>query len=290
MVRSLGALAVTANSRTAPGRHTESLLDVPSSSHGGGERQALGTMPRRALRIVAAAGEERRRVVRDLPDGAQQPSSSRYILKLVSRRGANEQRARSLSARALEHADARTSSCASSRRDPPAVLTHSGLRSLSSARVPRLSRRAQRRRETIPPPRSEATAYFRHRRVLPFASMLMQRAPQCGPVSMTASVSSMCATMASAARRRRDRPCRAGRTRLAALGGEFRVGSPAGRRNDVAAAIPSRDSAKPLTSIVRVSGGAGRGGSIRYTLILTLTTRRGIRSRWLHSPASGGPR
>ncbi|HWI70697.1 MAG TPA: histidine kinase, partial [Baekduia sp.] len=82
-------------------------------------------------RIVAATDEERRRVVRDLHDGAQQRLVHTIItLKLACRAFENEQEhASALLAEALDHAEQATAELRELAHGIlPAVLTHGGLR------------------------------------------------------------------------------------------------------------------------------------------------------------------
>jgi signal transduction histidine kinase len=115
-------------------------------------------------RIVDAANEERRRVVRDLHDGAQQRLVHTVVsLKLARRalqRGGNE--VEGLVNGALEHAERATSELRELAHGiHPAVLTHGGLHAAVDSLVSRLS---------VPvatdvslervPPAIEANAYF----------------------------------------------------------------------------------------------------------------------------------
>jgi signal transduction histidine kinase len=115
-------------------------------------------------RIVDTANEERRRVVRDLHDGAQQRLVHTVVsLKLARRalqRGGNE--VEGLVNGALEHAERATSELRELAHGiHPAVLTHGGLHAAIDSLVSRLSLPVVMDvSEERVPPAIEANAYF----------------------------------------------------------------------------------------------------------------------------------
>jgi signal transduction histidine kinase len=114
-------------------------------------------------RLVAAADEERRRVVRDLHDGAQQRLVHTVItLKLAERELVHEGRASELLKEALAHAQSATAEVRELAHGIlPSILTHGGLPAAAHALASRM---------TVPveihvsaprlPEQIEATAYF----------------------------------------------------------------------------------------------------------------------------------
>jgi signal transduction histidine kinase len=194
-------------------------------------------------RIVAATYDERRRVVRDLHDGAQQRMVHAVItLKLAGRALANGQEdTPDLLAEALEHAERATAELRELAHGIlPAALTQGGLR----AGVDALASRSPVPVETdvvvgrFPAP-VEATAYF----VVAEALTNVAKHAGAGHAEVTAQVQD--GTLAVHVRddgiggAQRSGSGLTGLTdRLAALDGELRVDSPAGGGTLVAAAIP----------------------------------------------------
>jgi signal transduction histidine kinase len=103
--------------------------------------QARSDLAASRARIVAATDEERRRVVRDLHDGAQQRLVHTIITLQLAQRTLREdaERAESLIAEALEHArQGNTELRELAHGILPAVLTRGGLRAAVSSVVARL--------------------------------------------------------------------------------------------------------------------------------------------------------
>jgi signal transduction histidine kinase len=194
-------------------------------------------------RIVAAADEERRRVVRDLHDGAQQRLVHTIItLKLAQRALQNEEQdLPTLLTEALDHAQRATDELRELAHGIlPAVLIQGGLR----AGVGALASRSP-----VPveidvsvgrlPAAVEATAYF----VVAEALTNVAKHARAGHAEVTARIDD--GTLAVRVRddgvggARRDASGLIGLAdRLAAIDGELRVESPAGGGTLVAAAIP----------------------------------------------------
>jgi signal transduction histidine kinase len=205
--------------------------------------QARSDQAASRARIVAAADEERRRVVRDLHDGAQQRLVHSIInLKLVRRAlERNDQRAPELVSEALEHAErANVELRELAQGILPAVLTRGGLRSAvealaSQAPVPvEISVAVDRFAAPV-----EATAYFV---IAESLTNVAKHAHATGAV-VRATVEDGCLQLEvrddGVGGARREGTGLVGLAdRLAALDGEFRVDSPAGGGTIVAAAIP----------------------------------------------------
>ena len=194
-------------------------------------------------RIVAATDEERRRVVRDLHDGAQQRLVHTVItLKLARRAGQNEREdAAALLAEALDHAEQATAELRELAHGIlPTVLTRGGLR----AGVDALASRMPVPVETGVsvgrlPAAVEATAYF----VVAEALTNVAKHARAERAAVTARVED--GTLVVHVRddgvggAQRNGSGLTGLTdRLAALDGELRVESPADRGTVVAATIP----------------------------------------------------
>jgi signal transduction histidine kinase len=194
-------------------------------------------------RIVAAADEERRRVVRDLHDGAQQGLVHTVVtLKLAHRAMQNgDEGAPALLTEALDHAERATSELRELAHGIlPVVLTEGGLRSGVDALTSRMSVPV----ETAVPadrlsPAVEATAYF----VVAEALTNVAKHARAAHAAVTARV----ADGALVVQVRDDgiggaRAAGTGllglRDRLAALDGRLRVESPADGGTLVAAYIP----------------------------------------------------
>jgi PAS domain S-box-containing protein len=196
-------------------------------------------------RLVAAADEERRRVVRDLHDGAQQRLVHTIVtLKLAQEvLQANQEEAPGLVAEALDHAQRATDELRElSRGILPTVLTRGGLREAVQALASRtpvpveVTVSADRLPSAV-----EATAYF------VVAEALTNVAKHAGATGATVLAHVEAGTLQ--VRVRDDgaggaRPEGSGLVgladRLAALDGQFRIESPAGGGTLVAADIPLR--------------------------------------------------
>jgi signal transduction histidine kinase len=127
------------------------------------ERARLEAVQASRARVVAAADDERRRVVRDLHDGAQQRLVHTIItLKLAKRALARGEDAERFVAEALQHAETTNTELRELAHGIlPAVLTHHGLR----AGIESLAARSPVpvAIDVVPgrmPPAIEATAYF----------------------------------------------------------------------------------------------------------------------------------
>jgi signal transduction histidine kinase len=194
-------------------------------------------------RIVAAADEERRRVVRDLHDGAQQGLVHTVVtLKLAHRAMQNgDEGAPALLTEALDHAERATSELRELAHGIlPVVLTQGGLRSGVAALTSRMSLPVE---TTVPADRLsaavEATAYF----VVAEALTNVAKHARAAHAAVTARV-----TDGALVVQVRDdgiggaRAAGTGllglRDRLAALDGRLRVESPADGGTLVAAYIP----------------------------------------------------
>jgi signal transduction histidine kinase/ketosteroid isomerase-like protein len=194
-------------------------------------------------RIVAATDEERRRVVRDLHDGAQQRLVHTIItLKLAQRATKNDEDAPALLAEALDHAEQATVALRELAHGIlPAALTQGGLR----AGVDELGSRSQ-----VPvaidvsvgrlPPAVEATAYF----VVAEALTNVAKHAHAGHAEVTARIEN--GTLAvqvrddgvGGATRRDGRGLTGLADRVAAVDGELRVERPADGGTLVVAVIP----------------------------------------------------
>jgi signal transduction histidine kinase len=205
--------------------------------------QARSDQAASRARIVAAADEERRRVVRDLHDGAQQRLVHSIInLKLVRRAlERNDQRVPELVSEALEHAErANVELRDLAQGILPAVLTRGGLRSAvealaSQAPVP-VEINVAVARFAAP---VEATAYF----VIAESLTNVAKHADATGAQVRASVEDGWLQLEvrddGVGGARREGTGLVGLAdRLAALDGEFRLDSPAGGGTIVAAAIP----------------------------------------------------
>jgi signal transduction histidine kinase len=194
-------------------------------------------------RIVAAADEERRRVVRDLHDGAQQRLVHTVItLKLAHRAMQNdEEDARALVTEALDHAERATDELRELAHGIlPAVLTQGGLRPGVDALALRMPVPVENAVSAGRLPAAvEATAYF----VVAEALTNVAKHARAAHAAVTARI----ADGALVVQVRDDgvggaRPDGSGllglRDRLAVLDGRLRVESPAEGGTLVAAEIP----------------------------------------------------
>jgi signal transduction histidine kinase len=194
-------------------------------------------------RIVAAADEERRRVVRDLHDGAQQRLVHTVItLKLAHRAMQNgDEGAPALLTEALHHAERGTSELRELAHGIlPAVLTRGGLRSGVDALTSRMSVPVE---SAVPadrlPAAVEATAYF----VVAEALTNVAKHARAAHAAVTARVTEGALVVQvrddGIGGARADGTGLLGlRDRLAALDGRLRVESPADGGTLVAAYIP----------------------------------------------------
>jgi signal transduction histidine kinase len=194
-------------------------------------------------RIVAVADDERRRVVRDLHDGAQQRLVHTTItLKLAHRALQNEQgNLRALLTEALDHAEQATAELRELAHGIlPAVLTQGGLRAGVDALASRMPVPVQTDMSVGRLPAAvEATAYF----VVAEALTNVAKHARARRAEVTARVEDQTLRVQV-----RDdgvggaRPGRSGLVgladRLAVLGGTLQVESPADRGTLIAADIP----------------------------------------------------
>ena len=195
-------------------------------------------------RIVAATDEERRRVVRDLHDGAQQRLVHTIItLKLARQRARERGGGRpALVSEALDNAEQANGRAARARpRHPPSgphprrAARGSGRAGLADAGAGR--ERRVRRAGSLPRSRRPHTSSS-PRRSPTSPNTLAPSAPRSPRASRTARSSSRSATTASEAPSRDGSGLTGLTDRLAALDGELRVESPADRGTVVAATIP----------------------------------------------------
>src|SRR3954470_16444153 len=211
-------------------------------------------------RIVAAADEERRRVVRDLHDGAQQRLVHTVITLKMARRAMRngEAVAPALLTRALDHAQQATVELRELAHGIlPAVLTRGGLRAGVDALASRMAVPVENAVSVGRLPAAvEATAYF------VVAEALTNIAKHAGAAQ--AEVTARVADGALVIEVRDDgvggaRPDGSGllglRDRLAVLDGQLRVESPVDRGTLVAAEIPlsGATTSDPRRSEVRAS-------------------------------------
>ena len=194
-------------------------------------------------RIVAAADDERRRVVRDLHDGAQQRLTHTIItLKLAQRAVQNEEQdASALLAEALGHAEQATAELRELVHGIlPSTLTNGGLHAAVEALAARMPIRVEIDISVGRLPQIvEATAYF----VVAEALTNVAKHARARGATVTARVED-----GSLALQVRDDGIGGALTdgsgllgladRLAVLDGRFRVESPAGGGTLVAAAVP----------------------------------------------------
>jgi signal transduction histidine kinase len=194
-------------------------------------------------RIVAATDRERRRVVRDLHDGAQQRLVHTVITLKLAREalGHGRDTAAALVAEALEHAERATTELRDlSHGILPSALTHGGLRAGVEELTSRMPLRVDN--DVTParlPAAVEATAYF----VVSEALTNVVKHARAGHAEVTARIED-----ATLAIRVRDdgaggaRPDGSGLVgladRLAALDGRLRIESPAGGGTLIEAEIP----------------------------------------------------
>ena len=194
-------------------------------------------------RLVATADKERRRVVRDLHDGAQQRLVHTVITLKLARRAVQNERedAAALLTEALDHAEQATAELRELAHGIlPAVLTQGGLRAGVDALASRMPVPVENG-VTIGrlPAAVEATAYF----VVAEALTNVAKHARCERATVTARIED--GTLVVHVRddgvggAQRTGPGITGLTdRLAALDGELRVESPADRGTVVAATIP----------------------------------------------------
>jgi signal transduction histidine kinase len=194
-------------------------------------------------RIVAATDEERRKVVRDLHDGAQQRLVHTIITLKLARRAVQNERedAAALLTEALDHAEQATAELRELAHGIlPAVLTHGGLRAGVDALASRMPVPVENSVSVGRLPAAvEATAYF----VVAEALTNVAKHARAERAAVTARVED--GTLVVHVRddggggAQRNGSGLTGLTdRLAALDGELRVESPADRGTVVAATIP----------------------------------------------------
>ena len=194
-------------------------------------------------RIVAATDEERRRVVRDLHDGAQQRLVHTIITLKLARRAVQNERedAAALLTEALDHAEQATAELRELAHGIlPAVLTQGGLRAGVDALASRMPVSVENGVSVGRLPAAvEATAYF----VVAEALTNVAKHARAERAAVTARVED--GTLVVHVRddgvggAQRHGSGLTGLTdRLAALDGELRVESPADRGTVVAATIP----------------------------------------------------
>jgi signal transduction histidine kinase/limonene-1,2-epoxide hydrolase len=194
-------------------------------------------------RIVAATDEERRRVVRDLHDGAQQRLVHTIITLKLARRAVQNERedAAALLTEALDHAEQATAELRELAHGIlPAVLTQGGLRAGVDALASRMPVSVENGVSVGRLPAAvEATAYF----VVAEALTNVAKHARAERAAVTARVED--GTLVVHVRddgvggAQRNGSGLTGLTdRLAALDGELRVESPADRGTVVAATIP----------------------------------------------------
>jgi signal transduction histidine kinase len=244
-----GALAVHTKRREPLPHDTESRLEnfTELVATAISNSQARADLAASRARIVAATDEERRRVVRDLHDGAQQRLVHTVITLKLARRAAHntedpdEERVPALLSEALSHAEQATAELRELAHGIlPAVLTQGGL----SAGVDAL---ASRMRVPVQhdvsvgdlPPAVEATAYF----VIAEALTNVAKHARAGQATVTARVEER--TLRVEVRddgiggARRDGPGLVGLAdRLAVFDGRLRVESPSGGGTVIGADFP----------------------------------------------------
>jgi PAS domain S-box-containing protein len=203
-----------------------------------------------SARLVAAADEERRRVVRDLHDGAQQ-RLVHTIITIKLTRGALEKGddARATLAEALEQAERANAELRELAHGIlPAVLSHGGLRAGLEALASRTPVPVEIGADVGRLPATvEATAYF----IVAEALTNVAKHARADRAEVTAGVGNGALRI-----RVRDdgvggaRPDGSGLVgladRIAALGGRFQIESPAGEGTLVAADIPVPDESRTL--------------------------------------------
>ena len=206
--------------------------------------QARSELAASRARIVAATDEERRRVVRDLHDGAQQRLVHTVITLKLARRALEHERrtAPELVAEALEQAEPATAELRELAHGIlPAVLTHGGLRAAVEALASRMPVPVEIGRVGRPAPcRGRGDRLLRRRRG---ADERREARPAPSAPAVTARLEDGTLRVEV-----RDdgvggaRPTAAGSLgltdRLAVLNGRLRVESPAGGGTLVAAEIP----------------------------------------------------
>jgi signal transduction histidine kinase len=196
-------------------------------------------------RLITEADEARRRVVRDLHDGAQQRLVHTIVTLTMAQRALRDGdgSAQSLVGEALQHAEAGNSELRELAHGIlPAVLTHRGLAAAGDALVARLNLPV---RVHVPdermPDEIEASAYF----VMAEALTNVVKHSRASSAEVTASVQEAMLHLEV-----RDDgiggadPNGTGlvgmRDRVTALGGRLRIGSPVGEGTLVSASIPLR--------------------------------------------------
>jgi signal transduction histidine kinase len=194
-------------------------------------------------RIVAATDEERRRVVRDLHDGAQQRLVHTIITLKLARRAVQNERedAAALLTEALDHAEQATAELRELAHGIlPAVLTQGGLRAGVDALASRMPVSVENGVSVGRLPAAvEATAYL----VVAEALTNVAKHARAERAAVTARVEDSALVVHvrddGVGGAQRNGSGLTGLTdRLAALDGELRIESPADRGTVVAATIP----------------------------------------------------
>jgi signal transduction histidine kinase len=219
------------------GQFTELVATAISNVHARSELAAS------RARIAAAADDERRRVVQDLHDGAQQRLVHTVLMLKLARRAVDEDadRGRALLTEALQHAESAIAELRElSHGILPGALSHGGLRAGVEALATRMP---------VPltcdvsvdrlPPAIEATAYF------VIAESLTNVAKHARARGVTVAAHVRDGTLMIRVQddgvggARRDGPGLLGLAdRLAIFGGQLRVESPSGGGTLVAADVP----------------------------------------------------
>jgi PAS domain S-box-containing protein len=226
-----------AEAETRIGKFTELVATAISNV------QARWDLAASRARIVAAADDERRRVVRDLHDGAQQRLVHTIVTLKLARQAEREERATALVGEALDHAERAIVELRElSHGILPSVLTRGGLR----AGVETLASRMPVPVEVAVaddrlPPEVEATAYF----VVAEALTNVVKHSKATSAGVVARVEDGWLEVRvrddGAGGARPDGTGLVGLTdRLAVLDGRLRIDSPPGEGTLVAADIPLR--------------------------------------------------
>jgi PAS domain S-box-containing protein len=218
--------------------------------------QARSDLAASRARIVAAADDERRRVVRDLHDGAQQRLVHTVITLKLARRALQQEdeTAPELVAEALQQAEAATGELRELAHGIlPSTLTRGGLRAAVEALAARMPVRVEIDVSVGRLPASvEATAYF----VVAEALTNVAKHAHAEGAAVVARLADgrLCVEVRDdgAGGARPDGSGLVGLTdRLAVLNGRLRVDSPAGRGTLVTATIPVREEEPQPQPIVR---------------------------------------
>ena len=218
--------------------------------------QARSDLAASRARIVAATDSERRRVVRDLHDGAQQRLVHTVITLKLARRALQQEdeTAPELVAEALQQAEAATDELRELAHGIlPSILTRGGLRAAVEALAARMPVRVEIDVSVGRLPASvEATAYFVVAEAL--TNVAKHAQAECAAVVARLADGRLCVEVRDdgAGGARPDGSGLVGLTdRLAVLNGRLRVESPAGGGTLVAATIPVLEEDPQRQPIVR---------------------------------------